>query len=80
MINYTKNKLPLLGDLPFIGTLFQHRSTTLESTDLIIEITPRVVSFEDFDYDYEDPSGDSPTEDSVEKSLTTPQPIGLEYT
>lgn len=32
-----------------------------------------------FDYDYEDPSEDTPTEDSVEKSLATPQPIGLEY-
>jgi len=37
-------KLPLLGDLPFIGKLFQHRTEMLESTDLIMEITPRLVS------------------------------------
>jgi type II secretory pathway component GspD/PulD (secretin) len=41
------NKLPLLGDLPFIGKLFQHRYEVIENTDLIIEITPRVVSFDD---------------------------------
>jgi type IV pilus assembly protein PilQ len=49
----TKNKIPLLGDIPFIGRLFQHRSTTIDNTDLIIEITPRVVTFEDYDYEYD---------------------------
>jgi type IV pilus assembly protein PilQ len=38
------NKLPLLGDLPFIGKVFQHRYEVVENTDLIIEITPRLVS------------------------------------
>lgn len=37
------NKLPLLGDLPFIGKLFQHRYEVMKNTDLIIEITPRVI-------------------------------------
>ncbi|MDZ4120930.1 MAG: secretin N-terminal domain-containing protein, partial [Candidatus Cloacimonadaceae bacterium] len=37
-------KLPLLGDLPFVGKLFQHRTEIYESTDLIMEITPRLVS------------------------------------
>jgi len=41
------NKLPLLGDIPFIGKLFQHRYEVVENTDLIIEITPRVVTFDD---------------------------------
>lgn len=36
-------KLPLLGDLPIIGKLFQHRYTITENTDLIMEITPRLV-------------------------------------
>ncbi len=39
-------KLPFLGDLPFIGKLFQHRYEMLESTDLIMEITPRLVSLD----------------------------------
>ncbi len=38
------NKLPLLGDLPFVGKVFQHRYEVVENTDLIIEITPRLVS------------------------------------
>lgn len=38
------NKLPLLGDLPFIGKLFQHRTEVYETTDLVMEITPRLVS------------------------------------
>jgi len=38
------NKLPFLGDLPFVGKIFQHRYEVVENTDLIIEITPRLVS------------------------------------
>lgn len=37
------NKLPFLGDLPFIGKLFQHKEDILENYDLIIEITPRLI-------------------------------------
>jgi MSHA biogenesis protein MshL len=37
------NKLPLLGDIPFIGKLFQHTSEVLTNTDLVIEITPRLI-------------------------------------
>ena len=40
----TTKKLPLLGSIPLIGRLFQHRKTTLEKTDLLILITPRIVS------------------------------------
>ncbi|MDD2332629.1 MAG: secretin N-terminal domain-containing protein, partial [Candidatus Cloacimonetes bacterium] len=40
------NKLPFLGDLPFIGRLFQHRYELLENTDLIMEITPRLVAMD----------------------------------
>jgi len=46
-ISKKTNKLPILGDLPFIGKLFQHRYEVVENTDLIIEITPRIVSFDD---------------------------------
>ncbi len=38
------NKLPFLGDLPFVGKVFQHRYEVVENTDLIIEITPRLVA------------------------------------
>lgn len=43
-ITQRTNKLPFLGDLPFIGRLFQHRYEMVENSDLIIEITPRIVS------------------------------------
>ena len=42
-ITQKTSKLPLLGDLPFIGRLFQHRYEMVENTDLIMEITPRLV-------------------------------------
>ena len=41
------NKTPLLGDLPLIGTLFKRTSTNEEKTELLIFITPKLVS-EDF--------------------------------
>jgi type II secretory pathway component GspD/PulD (secretin) len=37
-------KLPLLGDIPILGKLFQHRYETTENTDLIMEITPRLIT------------------------------------
>ncbi len=43
-ISQKVNKLPLLGDLPFIGRLFQHRHEQVENSDLIIEITPRLIT------------------------------------
>ncbi|HEX7879075.1 MAG TPA: type II and III secretion system protein, partial [Candidatus Eisenbacteria bacterium] len=36
-------KVPLLGDIPFLGYLFQHRVSRVEKTDLVIEITPSIV-------------------------------------
>ncbi|MBU1699083.1 MAG: hypothetical protein KJ831_02955 [Candidatus Eisenbacteria bacterium] len=42
-------KVPLLGDIPFLGYFFQHRKTEKSQLDLIIEITPRIVSDEGVD-------------------------------
>ncbi len=36
-------KVPLLGDIPGLGYLFQHQSTTLDKTDLVIEVTPHIL-------------------------------------
>jgi len=41
------DKIPLLGELPIIGKIFQHRYEIVENTDLIIEITPRLVSMQE---------------------------------
>ena len=49
----TTNKVPFLGDLPYIGKLFQHKVNTVNTTDLIIEITPHVVTFADSDVEFD---------------------------
>lgn len=36
-------KVPLLGDIPFIGALFRHKTGRVEKTDLVIEITPTIL-------------------------------------
>lgn len=40
----TQHKFPFLGDIPFIGGLFRHKSENIKKTDLIIQITPRMLS------------------------------------
>jgi len=39
----TVNKVPLLGDIPLLGLAFRHKSKTLESTDLLIFVTARIL-------------------------------------
>jgi type IV pilus secretin PilQ/predicted competence protein len=36
-------KIPLLGDIPILGYLFQHNQIVSKQSDLIIKITPRIV-------------------------------------
>ncbi len=38
-----ESKLFILGDIPILGSLFRHKSTIKENTDLIILITPRIM-------------------------------------
>ncbi len=40
----TVSKIPLLGDIPIIGQFFRHTSTTRDNRELMILITPTVVS------------------------------------
>jgi type II secretory pathway component GspD/PulD (secretin) len=41
-----QNKLPLLGDLPLIGRLFQHRVNNKSRSEIVIALVPRVVPFD----------------------------------
>jgi general secretion pathway protein D len=41
--NQIKHKIPLLGDLPLIGGLFQHNNVNLSNNELIVFITPFVI-------------------------------------
>jgi type II secretory pathway component GspD/PulD (secretin) len=36
-------KLPVLGDIPLIGLLFQNRKDVIKKSNLIIEITPKII-------------------------------------
>ena len=38
------NKVPLLGDIPFLGYLFQNRSRSTNKTELLVFITPKIVT------------------------------------
>lgn len=38
------NKVPLLGDIPFMGALFRNKSRIANKTELLIFLTPKVVS------------------------------------
>lgn len=44
----SENKVPFLGDIPFVGRFFRHSTEELEKTDLIIEMTPTIVTASDF--------------------------------
>jgi pilus assembly protein CpaC len=39
----TKDKVPLLGDIPIIGALFKRQETLKERQELVIVVTPRLV-------------------------------------
>ena len=38
------NKVPLLGDIPYLGLLFQNRVRTTSKTELLVFITPKIVT------------------------------------
>ncbi len=37
------NKVPVLGDLPLIGSMFRHTSETIEKQELLIFVTPKIL-------------------------------------
>lgn len=41
--NRTSTQLPILGDIPGVGALFANRGNTVQKTELVILITPKVV-------------------------------------
>jgi type IV pilus assembly protein PilQ len=42
-------KLPILGDLPLLGLLFQSRKLDTKETEMVIFVTPRIVTVDDED-------------------------------
>jgi type II secretory pathway component GspD/PulD (secretin) len=41
--NRSVNKIPILGDLPFVGQLFRSTNRQEQKTELVVFITPHVV-------------------------------------
>jgi general secretion pathway protein D len=46
--NLIKRKVPLLGDIPLVGQLFQHNVTQIGNNELIVFITPYVIDSQNF--------------------------------
>jgi len=40
----SKNKVPILGDLPLLGKIFSHTDKTVQKTDLLFFVTVNIVS------------------------------------
>ena len=38
------NKVPLLGDIPYVGNLFKNKQRISNRTELLIFITPKIVT------------------------------------
>jgi type IV pilus assembly protein PilQ len=42
--NDNVNKVPVLGDIPYVGGLFRNKSRTQNKTELLVFLTPKVIS------------------------------------
>lgn len=40
----SSSQIPILGDIPFLGTLFRQNSSTDNQSDIVIEVTPHIAS------------------------------------
>jgi type IV pilus assembly protein PilQ len=40
----TTSKVPLLGDIPYLGNLFKTKTSDAQRTELLVFLTPKVVS------------------------------------
>lgn len=43
-ISFNETKIPILGDIPLVGRLFRNRSRTTNETQMLIFLTPTIVS------------------------------------
>jgi len=49
----TTNRVPFLSAIPLLGRLFKHNYSYVQNTDLVIEITPRIINLDEQQYEYE---------------------------
>lgn len=74
-ISNTLTKLPILGDIPFIGMAFRHKDKTVQDRELVIFITPHILQEEAISKitgNGGNQNGDIPPErlKAIEKALT----------
>ncbi|MCW3061450.1 MAG: type and secretion system protein, partial [Capsulimonas sp.] len=43
----TRSKIPILGDIPLIGNLFRSKSESRVRTELVVFVTPHILTAED---------------------------------
>ena len=46
-ITVSESKIPLLGDIPFLGWLFRSKSTLVEKLNLLVFLTPHIIEEKD---------------------------------
>ncbi len=46
----TETKVPLLGDLPYVGVLFKSKNKTINKKEMLVFITPRILTVEAVGY------------------------------
>ncbi|MEY3182241.1 MAG: hypothetical protein RLZ35_226 [Pseudomonadota bacterium] len=45
-LSNSQNKIPYFGDIPFLGRLFRSKSKTVTNNEILIFVTPKIVSYE----------------------------------
>lgn len=63
----TVNKIPIVGDIPLIGFLFRRTSDSTERTELVILLTPHILSGADSYVDFSQPKPMEGTRAKMEK-------------
>ena len=48
--NVTSAKVPILGDIPILGSLFRSNSTQKRKSELVILVTPKILKDEWFNF------------------------------
>jgi type II secretory pathway component GspD/PulD (secretin) len=57
-LEYLNRKVPILGDIPLLGSIFSSKDRTTQSTELLIFITPCIIDEANIDYIKKKPEDD----------------------
>ncbi len=73
----SEDKIPFLGDIPFLGRLFKSTRTTKENKELVIFLTPHIIAGDETFASLEDVYSEEayPEEDFLEEELLEEEPL-----